>query len=86
MVFEYYDQTVMFWLHMAFTFGALKTPRLVYSKIIFHRITEETLLVPTVIVLIAKAMYQAREVDREKIHCNVVKFIKFVKNSSFCQI
>ena len=50
----------MFWLQVAFTFGALKARRLVYPKILFHRITEETLLIPTVIVLIAKAMYQIR--------------------------
>ena len=66
---EYYDfgkdQTVIVWLQVAVTFGALKTLRLVYPKILFHRITEETLLIPTAIVLISKAMYQVRLFGRE---------------------
>ena len=58
-------QRVMFWLRVVFTFGALKTPRLIYPKILFHRITKETYIIPAVIVLIAKRMYQIRLFARE---------------------
>ena len=56
---------VISWLRVVFTFGALESPRLIYPKILLHRITEETLLIPAVKVLIAKAMYQIRFFARE---------------------
>ena len=51
-------QGVAFLLQVGYTSGATKILCLIYPKILFHRITEETLLIPINIVLSGSAMYQ----------------------------